>query len=335
MLLITREGQGDCCLHNAKGKQEDFPYCYKKPICIKKPPKMIVLSAVYDKPKHQQYLYTALHHRPAWGELSGLSHAPFPASFVPGCMIQAGRGTAHSQPIAALPELSTTVCQHQLKRAALLKAALRLPRAGKAEGSPSPCGPKPLPVTCWQWSLQHGAGPWAEEGQQYRSHSQHGCSQLDGRASGHSWARAPDTSQVAHQSLQQAGMSSSAMVGFGQGTRMEEWESVLRCSPSHLHSGLRRMAVWGRVCGKEYISQQSPNGGQILKLILTDFQGVRMGSSKATQPTVTLIPAEEEVSLGDTNHPDLKALTPVPLIQSENVLCRQKTDPSQLFPRSA
>lgn len=160
MLLITREGQGDCCLHDAKGKQEDFPYCYKKPICIKKPPKMIVLSAVYDKPKHQQYLYTALHRRPAWGELSGLSHAPFPASFVPGCMIQAGRGKAHSQPIAALPELSTTVCQHQLKQAALLKAALRLPRAGKAEGSPSSAAPSPCqsPAGSGAYSVALGHG---------------------------------------------------------------------------------------------------------------------------------------------------------------------------------
>lgn len=104
---------------------------------------MIALSDVYDKPKHQQHSYTPLHHHPPWGEHSGVSHSAFPASFVPGRMIQAGRGTAHSQPTAVLPKLSTTACQHQLKQAAMLKAAFCLPKAGKAEGSPSSTAPSP------------------------------------------------------------------------------------------------------------------------------------------------------------------------------------------------
>lgn len=50
-----------------------------------------------------------------------------------------------------------------------------------------------------------------------------------------------------------------------------------------------------------------------------------------------MIPAEDRVSLGDTtNHPDLKALTLVPVIQNECVPSREnKIDPLQLFPENA
>lgn len=75
----------------------------------------------------------------------------------------------------------------------------------------------------------------------------------------------------------------------------------------------------GCTCGKGLPRPAKPrDSGQTLKQALTGFQGVRISLSTVIQPTTLMIPAVERVSLGDTtNHPDLKALMLVPIIQNE------------------